>query len=206
MKRSHLLIVTAVLIAALVGCRAESAATPTATEIAATSTSTAAPTDTPVPTPTIIPSPTPMPTGNPYAGPVPEGALMRLGKGSINEFALSPNGDYLAIASSIGVFVYWLDTLAQVWYGSTESSTVSVAWSPDGTRLASGVWDLESRFGSVILWNVADGQRIRTLEGCADPVFGGVVWSPDGTRLASADCDTAITVWTASKLLSTESR
>jgi len=48
MKRSQLLIIAVVLIAALVGCTAEPTIAPTATEIAATSTGTVVPTLPPI--------------------------------------------------------------------------------------------------------------------------------------------------------------
>lgn len=66
---------------------------------------------------------------------------------------------------------------------------ISVAWSPDGTRLASGSWD-----HSVILWAIhpagngsdaATSERLRTLSGNEYSVES-VAWSPDGTKLASA--------------------
>ncbi len=65
----------------------------------------------------------------------------------------------------------------------------SVAWSPDGARLASGHGD-----GSVRVWNAADGSLLRTLEGHTD-VVNSVAWSPDGARLASGGDDGAAFVW-----------
>ena len=41
---------------------------------------------------------------------LPEGARARLGKGEINELAYSPDGKYLAVASSIGIWLYDADT------------------------------------------------------------------------------------------------
>ena len=37
---------------------------------------------------------------------LPDGAKARLGKGSINEIAYSPDGTWLAVASSIGIWIY----------------------------------------------------------------------------------------------------
>ncbi len=41
---------------------------------------------------------------------LPEGAKARLGKGSINEIAFSPDGTILAVASSPGIWLYDADT------------------------------------------------------------------------------------------------
>ena len=37
---------------------------------------------------------------------LPEGAKLRLGKGYINEIAYSPDSSRLAVASSIGIWIY----------------------------------------------------------------------------------------------------
>ena len=52
----------------------------------------------------------------------------------------------------------------------------SVAWSPDGQRLASA-----SRHGTVKVWDVRTGQELLNLE----ERLTSVAWSPDGQRLAS---------------------
>ena len=53
----------------------------------------------------------------------------------------------------------------------------SVAWSPDGKRLASGGTDKV-----VILWDTATRKQINALEGHADYITS-VAWSPDSKTL-----------------------
>ncbi|KAJ5536376.1 hypothetical protein N7513_009562 [Penicillium frequentans] len=66
----------------------------------------------------------------------------------------------------------------------------SVAFSPDGARLASASDD-----GTVRLWDAATGALQQTLEGHSDSVMS-VAFSPDGAWLASASND-EIVLWNA---------
>jgi WD40 repeat protein len=65
----------------------------------------------------------------------------------------------------------------------------SVAWSDDGTMLASGSWDK-----SVRVWRGDDGRLQQTLQGHSGPVTS-VAWSQDGTMLASGSDDQTVRVW-----------
>ena len=67
----------------------------------------------------------------------------------------------------------------------------SVAFSPDGTRLASGSADKK-----IILWDTKTGKALQTLEGHKKSVLS-VAFSPDGARLASASADHTIILWDA---------
>jgi WD40 repeat protein len=79
----------------------------------------------------------------------------------------------------------------------------AVAWSPDGTRIASG-----SRRGTISLWSAADGKLLATLEEGGQKGYvteGGVAWSPDGKRIVSGAASRVVELWSAvnGKLLAT---
>ncbi|KAJ5902684.1 hypothetical protein N7495_003212 [Penicillium taxi] len=65
----------------------------------------------------------------------------------------------------------------------------SIAWSSDGSRLASASVD-----ATVRIWDPTTGQNLSTLKGHSDRVTS-VAWSPDGSRLASASWDYTVRIW-----------
>jgi WD40 repeat protein len=69
---------------------------------------------------------------------LPEGAVARLGIGNVNAVTFSPDGKYLAVASSIGVFLYDPFNLAVIYSFDTTASMTSIAFNPDGSLLTSG--------------------------------------------------------------------
>lgn len=77
------------------------------------------------------------------------------------------------------------------------SRATAVAWSRNGTRLASAGFDKTAR-----VWNAANGNAIQTYAGHSDRVET-LVWSPSGTHLASAGDDRAVHLWDATTGMST---
>src|SRR5262249_41769469 len=104
-------------------------------------------------------------------------------------------------AGSVGAVKVWdwknrqlLHTFAH------EHHTISVAFSRDGGRLASGSWP-----EGVKLWDAeAGGPPLRIFPGHLHPVTA-LAFSPDGGRLASASLDKSVKLWdtTTGELLHT---
>jgi hypothetical protein len=77
-------------------------------------------------------------------------------------------------------------------FGTAGSQGVrTLAWSPQGDRLASGGPDR-----LVKLWDPMRGAELARLQGDQRSVLG-LAWSPDGTRLASASTDRLVIAWDA---------
>ncbi|MDR3193503.1 MAG: hypothetical protein LBT87_10600, partial [Treponema sp.] len=89
----------------------------------------------------------------------------------------------------------WLLALSLVFAGTLEaqdvylqeghrSSVEALAWSPDGTRMASA-GENESGYWQVKIWDMSTGRLLfsKPMPGYYN---GGLAWNPDGTRLAAA--------------------
>ncbi|KAI8814822.1 hypothetical protein BJ742DRAFT_766028 [Cladochytrium replicatum] len=73
------------------------------------------------------------------------------------------------------------------------SSVKSVAWSRDGTMVASASYDK-----TVKLWDGATGTEQHTLRG-HDKVVNVIAWSANSSKLASGSSDTTVKLWDTAK-------
>jgi WD40 repeat protein len=205
---------TFIILVGLCACQSNSQIVKTATpgsDVPAVSTAT----PTIFVTPTSSSTPTPIPTNTPnlYSTPflVPSEQisienvqklqeLAVFGKGTVNNFGYSGDGQLLALATTRGVYIYDSQTFLEKKYIPTDSSVNSVAFSPDGKVVAA-----TSAKGSVQTWQVSDGMLLDILENNTGFPSGNVLFSPDGSLLFSGSADAAIRAWQVSdgKLLRT---
>ncbi len=73
-----------------------------------------------------------------------------------------------------------------------EAEVWTVAFSPDGARLATASQD-----GTAKVWDATSGQVLLTLRGHTQGGVNGAVFNPDGTRLATVGDDKTARIWDA---------
>lgn len=109
------------------------------------------------------------------------------------QVAFSPRGGLLAVAAWIrGVELIDSDTGKLVRTLNGHAGPVGcIAFSPDGTRLASG--DARSVEATIKIWDVADGKELRTVPAHRGPIRS-LTFTRDGRRLVSGGEDYLIRV------------
>jgi len=126
---------------------------------------------------------------------LPEGAKARLGKGGISgNIAYSPDGNQLAVVSTIGIWIYDVrpDNETELYLITGHTRTVrTVAYSTHLPIIASGSDD-----NTVKIWDRISGEHKITLNGHTDGVTS-VAFSPDGNTLASGSWDNTVRIWDA---------
>ena len=117
--------------------------------------------------------------------------LLTVREGGVRSVAWSPDDKWLAMGGSA--------SCRRIMDAASGSNTltvchaapaVSVAWSFDGTRVATGSWG----DGSVKVWEAMTGQELHSFRGHLGAARS-VSWRPDGTQVASASLDGTIRVW-----------
>jgi WD40 repeat protein len=118
------------------------------------------------------------------------GLVGQWGMGDLTDLMASPDGQKIAAATSMGVFIFDLDNLELEQYLDTGSWISAVAFSPDGKLLASGEQD-----GLIEIWDTSNWQEAQVpLSGHTQPIVD-LAFSPDGTKLASIGKDHQLMEW-----------
>ena len=111
----------------------------------------------------------------------------------------SPNSRLIASIGSDGNVQVWNPTTGATihTYLGQKGSTFSVAWSPDGKRIASGGSDVQ-------VWDATTGGNVYIYKGHGNSSYTSIislVWSPDSRYIASGDTNEAsgghVYVWMA---------
>ncbi len=131
---------------------------------------------------------------------LPEGAMARLGKGTLGKIHFSPNGSRLAVSSSIGIWFYDSQTGEEVDLLTYTDGIppFAFAYSSDGNTIASACTSQmivvtgtrEARLPSISgytiqMWDVETGEK-RTTVSTQTQKVANVVYAPDGKTIATA--------------------
>ena len=123
---------------------------------------------------------------------LPPSAKARFGKGWIHDIKFSPYSDQLAVATTIGVWIYNTRTgEEQALFSGIMGGANAVSYSPGGLIIAAAHSDWTVR-----LWDVSTGKLTSpsTLRGHTAKIHA-VEYSPDGKRIASGSADKTIRIW-----------
>jgi WD40 repeat protein len=140
-------------------------------------------------TPTISPSITPPDDATiVLPGWVPEGARERIGRGTINQIAVSPDGKSVAVAGGAGLFLYRTEDFSVLWSIPTAKAISEVVFSADGGTVAASVhcifyphYTINGGMGpmcsdqvEILIFRASDGMLLnRIIPFPGDHTFGG---------------------------------
>src|SRR5262249_39474460 len=104
------------------------------------------------------------------------------------ELDLSPDGRYLAGGDDRGTRIWNLQTGAETLSLPTDATVLGVAFSPDGTLLATA-----SRSGVARILDVRTGRQVAGMSHAQH--LNGIAFSPDGRSVATSSVDRTVRVW-----------
>lgn len=115
--------------------------------------------------------------------------LLQIGIGWLSDIAWNPQHDQLAAATTTGLYILNSPGYTISRFIDTSGPVLCVAFSPDGSEVATGDPD-----GLVRIWDVETGLEVHNLSGHLGPVRR-VVYSQSGDRLVSVSDDFTARLW-----------
>lgn len=104
--------------------------------------------------------------------------------------SVSPDGTAVCGVSHTAIVVWDLASgRATHQWSSAPASTLTIAWSPTGSHIASG--DIE---GGYRIWDAVSGELVRFVRAHDGPIYS-LAFSPDGSRLLTGGADRLAKVW-----------
>ena len=130
---------------------------------------------------------------------LPEGAKARLGKGKLNNIIFSQDGTRVAVSTSIGIWVYDVQTNETVsLFSGIQTGEIreyfpmkppeALTFSADAVLIAS------AHGNSIYVWDTATGAAFAMLDEHPDSITA-IALSPDNTKIATAGGDWVVRLW-----------
>ncbi len=115
--------------------------------------------------------------------------LARWGLGKPRDLMYTPDDQYLAVSTTIGVYFFYKNRNEIARIFDADAQVTALAMSQDSALLATGFED-----GTIWIWRTADGAMSRKLRGHARRI-ADLAFYPDGTALVSGADDGTVRLW-----------